>query len=206
MALPLNPYCTVDEVRAKLRNREAAAEGEILTAIGSASRFVDDWLGRDFFFRDFSTTPFRVQNDHIFGDEIILPFLPIITLTSLTYAGVVQVLDTDYYLTQDSRGRTNRIRSLAGPFPESIPPINLILVYGTFGFPQIGPSGTYLATAIPKGMPEHYREATAEIAAAMTGRNQKEIIGTDGNKQTVTDTTIPKTALAILGARKPILI
>ncbi len=206
MGLPVTPYCSVDQVRAKLRNRETIIETEILDAIGAASRFVDDWLNRDFGFHDFSITPFRVQRDHIFADELILPFRPILTLTAVSYGGVPYVLDTDYFLPVDNRGRVTTIQMIAGVWPQSVPPLNLILVTGTFGYLQTDRTGAYSPFAIPTGLPSNITEATAEIAVAMTGRNQKEIIGSDGVKQTITDTTIPKTALAILGARKPILI
>ena len=205
MAKLENPYCEVDDVRGVLRNNIPSAEGEIIGSINAASRYIDQWLGRDFKFHDYSVTPFRVLRDHCFDDEIVLPYSPIITLTSLIYAGQAYVLDTDYYLPEDNRGRKRVIKSLTGAWPDSYPPSNLILVYGTFGYPQTDRTGAYSTQAVPAGMPAEIRQAAQQIAALMTGRLQKEVIGVDGSKQAVTENQIPQVIRNILGSRKPII-
>jgi len=118
MAL-VNPYCTVAQVQAEIRNTAAAITTQLEEAINQASRWIDARLGRDFYQHDYSTTALVLTkwDDVAFGDIIFLPFRPVISLTEVKAITDVYVLGTDYTTTTGGR-----LISLLGDWPISPSP------------------------------------------------------------------------------------
>lgn len=196
----INPYCTVAQVQAELRNDDSALTTEIEEAINQASRWIDDWKGRDWLLHNHSVTALELDkhDSWVFLNEVLyLPFTPIITLTSVTVAGELWVAGTDYVV-KDGATPNARLVAVDGHWPLVCPPDNISIV-GQFGYAQAS------AAAVPTGLPLHVNKAAILIAAAFSGHNQKEVIGLDGAKSTVIDKAIPKTAMALLGSPKIVL-
>lgn len=187
-----NPYCTVTDVQAELRNSEAAIVDIIEDAITAASRMIDERQGRDFYYHDHTTTPVRIDadDDKVFGHVLFLPYRPIITLTEVRVAGEVWGLGTDYVRKAD------KLLSLREEWPVGIDDEDAIFLKGTFGFVQASTAD------VPTGIPATVRRACILIAAALSGHNQKDIVGLDGNRSSVTNKEIPKEAWKLLGAGK----
>ena len=188
-----NPYCSVAQVQGELRNTSLALESTLENAINAASRFIDRWKGRDYFLHDYSTLPLtlRFVSGAFLGEKLLLPYYPIIELTSVTVNDEAWTLDTDYVLHADS----TEIICLDGSWPVRHPTDTVELV-GKFGYDQAA------ETDIPTNLPAEINQAAILIAAAFSGHNQKEQVGVDGVKAQVIDKNIPQSALKILGPRR----
>jgi hypothetical protein len=192
------PYCSIAQVHDELRNADATIDSQLELCIGQASRYIDDYKGRDYYLHDYSSTPLKLDKydgAYVIGDTVFLPYRPIIVLTSITVAGTLWVLDTDYIVKSDRIG--DRIVSLKGNFKSYLcTGTDRISIVGKFGYDQAA------STDVPTGLPAHINKAAILIAAAFSGHNQKTIVGLDGAKTEVIDKMIPKTALALLGTRR----
>lgn len=217
MAL-VNPYCSVAQVQDELRNSDsslAVSGGQLETAINQVSRFIDDWKGRDYFQHDHSSTPLkfdRLDRQWVVGDTLWLRYSPIIVLTSVTVANVVWALDTDYIVKEDDQG--SRIISLHGRF--ALGPCQLEgYVNGIYGagpilgaitdrISLVGKFGYLQATSadVPTGLPGAINKAAILGAAALSGHNQKETVGMDGQKSSIVDKNFPKAFYDLLGKRR----
>jgi hypothetical protein len=97
-----NPYCSVEEVRGELRNSDPAAslDDVIIRAINAASRFIDQYTRRDFFLHDYSVTPLVIDqySRNVFGDQIYLPYSPVIGTMVVEEGTATLVADVDYLL------------------------------------------------------------------------------------------------------------
>lgn len=187
-----NPYCSVADVQARCRDKDAALVPTIEAGINAASRFIDDYKGRDYLYHNHSSTPLKISrfDGAILGEVLFLPYIPIITLTSVVVAGTTWLADDDY-VALDSR----RLCSLDGEWPTLTPPDYIVLT-GTFGYVQA------TSAAVPTGLPEHIRAACSMIAAALADQLQKDQIGLDGQRISISDREIPKRAMLLLGNRK----
>lgn len=199
----LNPYCSVAELIEELKMTAAnvpaasAIEDELKRAIVNASRWIDDFMRKDFFFHDYSVTPLVLDqfSDGVFDKQIFLPYSPVITLTSITSGDVALVADTDF--THDAtRGI---IHSLCGVW-RPLRPGALLSINGTFGYAQA------TTADVPTGIPGHITHATRLVAAAFSGHNRTQVAGLDGQAQMVNVNEIPKTVFQVLGRRAPILV
>jgi hypothetical protein len=152
---PTNPYCSLDDVRRELKNSAADVpadsdvETDILKSIQYASRWVDDYLRRDFFFHDFSVTPMTYTgfDDLVLKRRLLPRYQPIISITKINLAGTDLVENTDYFVMNQSNTDEHFIEALFGDwFPTSrghsawpywgSTQVVTALVYGTFGYTQ----------------------------------------------------------------------
>lgn len=205
--LAQNPYITVEELVEELKGAmpdETNDEGKLDAvkynrAIESASRMVDEYCQRDFYFHDYSTVPLILDqfSKGVFDNRIFLPHDPVISISNMEVAGEVWVADTDYSIDLKS----GIIYSLRGNWYASRPD-NLIKIYGTFGFTQADPE------SVPAGIPGKVIIATRVAAAFFSGDARKEFFPIDGEGPiSVAIHTMPKTFFLALGeARMPILI
>jgi len=202
MAL-LNPYCTIDELKheLKLPVADVSKDSELEEAINNASRWIDDRMGRDFFYHDYSSTPLVLDEfDAVYDGEIFPKFRPIIEITALSQAGVAYVDGTDYVWKAADAHKPDRIIRLGGGLWAPSRPDHLISINGKFGYVQAS------SAAIPTGLPGRIAHAARLVAAAFSGHNRKEIVGLDGQRTEVFTKDIPKLVLDMLGARVPLLV
>lgn len=218
----VNPYCSVAEVQAELKNHNTAfgsdvAADVITLAINRASRWIDDYKCRDYFLHDHSSEVLTITlwDAITMENHLYLPFPNIITLTEVVEGGIVLTENKDFIRFYDKKKReaislirlggtliSFLYRENLSPQPRWMigePPSGLVTLKGKFGYDQ-GSSA-----AIPTGIPEEIRWATIQVASAFTGQNRKEIIGVDGTKESIIDRTIPKTVYDVLGRKGPIL-
>lgn len=193
MAL-VNPYCTVEQVQDELRNRDDALTQEIERAINSASRQIDRWKGRDYFFHDYSSNPLILRGGMMqglfAGRYLLLPYSPVITLTSLSVNDDAQAEGDDYVWAAEDF----KILNLNCDWPTRSTSDKITLV-GTFGYYQESESD------VPRGLPAEINKIAITIAAALSGHNQKEVTSVDGTKVQVYDKNIPRAAEVLLGTR-----
>jgi len=201
---PVNPYCSLAELVGELRQRASdfpaggEKEAELLRAIDRASRWVDDYTGRDYFFHDHSITPllFDEFSGGVYGAEIFLPYKPVISILEFRVGSDVWVENSDYVT---GRGdREGRIHGRRGNFAPTVE--TTITIRGSFGYRQS------VSSQIPEMLPAKIATSTRLVAAAFSGLWRREEVGLDGAKQTITDTTIPQTVYQMLGKRMPVLV
>lgn len=202
-----NPYLSLAELAEELKapipdpltdNDPDKAELELdkwQRAIERASRFVDDWLGEDFFFHDYSTVPLILDqfSRGVYGNQIFLPHKPVIGITRIDFGTELYVADTDYVV--DPSGIVYGTRGDWNPSR----PDGLIKIYGTFGYAQDLPAD------VPDGLPSKVKIASRIMAAVFTGDLKKEFQPLDGDPISIVQTEIPKTVFTVLGKRMPIL-
>lgn len=201
----LNPYCTLDDVKAECKIVSTDRNDELSTAINSASRAIDERCRRDFLFRDHSSSAYRVPSSCIAENKLFLPF-PVITLTEVKLVatdGTETVLAAEDYeyengdglaiLTRDGRWLLEDGFSGDGLLPRrthSRP--SRIYLKGTFGYTWA------VATAPAATLPFNIRRACTVIAAVWSGYSMKQIVGAGGTVESVSQKTIPKEALELL--------
>jgi hypothetical protein len=202
-----NPYLSLAELAEELKapipdpatdDDPEKAQAELdkwHRAIERASRFVDDWLGEDFFFHDFSTVPLILDqfSKGVYGEKIFLPYKPVIGITRIDYGTELYVADTDYVV--DPAGIVYGTRGSWSPSR----PDGLIKIYGTFGYQQDDPE------SVPTGLPSKVKIASRIMAAVWTGDLKKEFQPLDGDPISIVQSEIPKTVFTVLGKRMPIL-
>lgn len=194
-----NPYCTVDQVREELRNKDQSLTEAIEDSIIQVSRYIDDHKGRDYFQHDHSVNPLlldRFDTALIIQDTVFLPYTPIITLTSVTVAGELWVVDTDYIV--KSNGVDARLISMRGSWPLGLA-TDKISILGKFGYEQTG------INQVPTKIPAHINKAAVLGAAALSGHNLKSVVGIDGQASSVVDKNLPKAFWDLLGKRRTFL-
>jgi hypothetical protein len=201
---PVDPYILLAELRQELKMKPTDVpvgsdiEEDMLRAIDNASRWVDSYTQRDFLFHDFSVTPLEFDQFNGFDGFIFPPYTPIISVTKLVFAGTELVLGTQYSV-ENQLPQRQRINNLCGAWKPRRPD-RLLQLYGTFGYVQSNHA------VPPTGLPGSITLATRWVAAAISGRNRKEVVGLDGIKQTLEDSAIGKQVYALLGKRSPILM
>lgn len=190
----VNPYCSVAQVKEVLKRASAdtANEDAIGQSITYASRWIDAYMGRDYFEHDHTVTGITFDEDSdIEGDKLYLPYRPIQSIASVVAAGVTLVSGTDYVTVSKPNG-VEYIRNLGGDWAP-YQPNGLIVVKGTFGYDQAS------SAAVPTGLPGHINWAATEIAAAFSGHNRKEVAGLDGQVMAINNNSIPKSVFDVLG-------
>lgn len=201
---PVNPYITVAELRQELKMKPADVpagsdvEDDLLRAIDNASRWVDEYTQRDYLFHDHSVTPLEFDQFNGLDFQIFPKWTPIITVSKLVFGGTELVAGTDYFVENQINTR-QRINNLKGAWKPRRPD-RLLQLFGTFGYVQAS------AIVPPAGLPGRITIATRWVAAAISGRNRKEVVGVDGIKQVIEDSAIGKQVYALLGKPAPILI
>jgi hypothetical protein len=225
--VPVNPYCTADDVFAELRDvlpaEGADKRNQVLQAIESASRYVDRWRGRDYYFHDHSVTPIEVDeyDSGYTKQAIYLKVSPAIGTVTVNLASIAQTADLDYVLVSKAHqdGTTalqivplSRLGTGSRSWNLNRRLGDILTIYGLFGYDQraikdsdgnitgYGATGTYSAANVPD-VPDVIGMATASIAAAMSGHFKKEFVDLEGQRQTVTSKAIDDVAKEILGAK-----
>lgn len=191
-----NPYCTIQEVRDEIRNDDAAIDSQLERAVNNASRWIDNYVGRDFYLHDHTVTALVIDkwDEAIFENILFLPFRPIISVTELKVAGELWTSEEEYRL------KDNTIVSLNGVWPLGVNEENAIQIKGKFGYDQVN------SASVPTKLPKHINQAAILVAAAFSGHNQKEIVSLEGHKDMVSDKAIPKTVFDILGPKRKVIL
>lgn len=163
MYVPQNPYVALVEVVEELKKDfdETLADlpltDELLRAIERASRWVDEYTQRDYFFRDFTATPMQFDqfSKGVYGDDIFFPTKPIINIEEIWIGADVDTA-TQLNFNADYFFDVNRIYLLPSSrmfvFNAEIPrdrrndcssrgwnlyrPGRILFVYGKSGYPQ----------------------------------------------------------------------
>lgn len=209
------PYCTVEDVQAELQNTDADDAVQLIDSVNAASRWIEDYCSRDFWFKDCSTAgnELEVAPDWCAYNIIYLPW-PVITLTKITVDDVeVPTTDYGYKNPQPGTGCTSKIyregarwmageqRNNVGLLPERVFTMpTVIKLTGTFGFAlsQAGDPPADVVTVPPPTLPQSVRRACTVIAAIWSGKSRKEIIDFSGNKQSLSQKDIPQATMRLL--------
>jgi hypothetical protein len=208
----VNPYCTLDQLKDELKRKrtDASIDDELGEAIVNASRWVDDYLKRDFFFHDYSVTGLVLNqfSSEVIGNQIFLNW-PILSMASASLGSTGLISGTDY-LIQGSAPHDNRILTrlpwIEGNtwysqwtgLTETEPTVPITLM-GTFGYSQGSPTADH--ATVPIGIPGKINLATRLVAAALSGHNRKQVAGLDSQPTEIMDRKIPQTVYDMLGKR-----
>ncbi len=187
--MPLErPYTTIEQVVIETGSSDPELDRVYEFAITQASRFVDRYTHRDFWFHDHTADPFRVPRQWAAGDCFCLPF-PVITLTEVRLRG--EVLDLGDAVDFEEERRIIYVRKQMEPeeFAHSL------TVKGTFGYPLDTTDPDRLP---PPTLPDLVKRATTQIAAAWSGELEKEQIALDGTRVSLLETRIPKESKELL--------
>jgi hypothetical protein len=212
----VRPLTTLREVQKETRNVDTAQEDWFKECINAASRAVEAITGREFWYFDYSSTELVVKEKWVVMSRIYLPW-PIITLTEIKNLGEVVPSEQYYYSGGVIQGlrwwATYRNRPNYSNTGLDGTPIggdheseglfavgstglmsNPLTIKGTFGWPLTD------AVTPPPTLPADLRRAATLLAAAWTMFNRRELVGYDGQKQTLLDSRIPKEVKDILSA------
>lgn len=191
------PYCTLANVQTETKNSESEFDALYVECINRASRWVDEYCSRDFWYHDHSEEDYLVPRGRVIGDIAFLPF-KIITLTGVwVIPNHYDAKTADHKLNEKDfmfEVGKRSITSIFGDFGD-FPFQGKLLLEGTFGFLL---SETDPETTPPPTVPERIRRATTLIAAALSAENHKEIVSFDGNTQDMLDTGIPQEVIPML--------
>lgn len=146
MFTPTNPYIELAELldELKMKSEDASAadvRDDLLRSIQNASRWVDDYTRRDYFFHDHAATPIEFDqfDSGVYGRDLFLPVGPIITVTKVELNGTELDAATEYVV-KNTREDDQRIVALFGDWMNHRcfrnTTRNVIKVYGTFGYLQ----------------------------------------------------------------------
>ena len=182
------PYCTLAEVQSHISNSKEAEEAWLRECINRASRFIEEFTHTDFRFHDHASSPLTVDRKWVTGGYVFLPW-PVITLTAVTDDTTVLVAGEDYRFGAGSREIVRASNWVLHPIED------LVTLTGTFGYQEEAATPNELPCI---GIPTSVRQAAIEIASALSGKNRREMIGLDGNKQSVLERDVPKQALRLL--------
>ena len=209
----LRPYTTRTEVQKETKNSGSEQDDWYLQCINLASRFVEDRCKRDFWFHDYTSSPYQIDRRRVLGTTFVLPF-PIITLTELRIFSDINepndnndVWDTDEYhyvageRTVYAEAEKSGLGVAGSPGHFGLYPFRGFLrVKGTFGYALATEfeTGFDEDTTPPPTLPAGVRRATTLIAAAISDEMHKEQVGLDGGRVELLDTKIPREALTLL--------
>jgi hypothetical protein len=204
------PYCTLADVQAECRNSSTEFHDDLLAAINSASRYIDEHCRRDFLYHNHASTALEIRPEWVAEDTILLPW-PILTLTEIKYAdsyGTETVLETTNYraeapylsrsgrILRSGRWFSREAYTSVGLLPERVFPMQpRILAKGTFGYAPVSGSET---TAPSASIPSPVRRACTVIAAVWSGHSKKQVVMPGGGAESVTTKTVPKEAMDLL--------
>ena len=181
------PYTTVADVQRETRNNDANFVSWFEEVINDASRYVDVFTGADFWFHDYTTNPFFVHPNLVFGNRIFLPW-PVIELDQVSDEGVILSPSTYEYKSRSITAKKNfSNRSWE----------KTVSVKGKFGYNL---ASSYATQNPPVDLPADIRRATTMIASAW--KNRKEVINAEGNRDSLLTSEIPKDAWKLLQRRK----
>jgi hypothetical protein len=196
VTIPLNkPYCTLLQLQKELKNTDADDEDTIKDwhhdCINRASRLIDEYCQRDFWYHDNTADGegvFEVPKQYVCGQYIFMPW-PVITINEIMH-------DDEEWDVEDFRANVGETRITYWTdiafveFEDN----DWLTIDGTFGY-------TITDSEQPPTdakFPEAIRRACIHIAAALTGDMRKEVQALDGSKVSLLDTRIPEEAAQML--------
>jgi hypothetical protein len=220
----LRPYCTLADVQRETQNTDPDDVESFKQAINQASRWIDWYCRRDFYYHDHSTGALSVEENWTAGAKIFLPW-PVITLTQVQTQDVFgssTVLPAESYRVQpsiltacgvivsDTRWVRPDVFTTGGLLPQrSNAMAAMIQLTGTFGYAPVMTSGgspVIDTTKASVDIPMEISTACAVIAAVRSGKSKKEIIDYSGQKQSATVKAIPRDVMEMIGRyRRPIV-
>ena len=184
------PYCTLAQVQKETRNVDTAQADWFRQCVNAASRAVEDFTRRDFWYHDHSSTALEVKDEWVAKSRIVLPW-PIITLTEIEQED--DMVDSENYRFE------NRTIYGAEDWVSRDYEVTL-LVKGTFGYVITA------ETAPPTNLPADLQRACVLIAAAWTAFNRKEVVGGEGGRESVLDTKFPAEATRLLNRYRTLFL
>lgn len=195
------PYCTLADVQLETKNSGSENDDLYLNCINAASRYIDTYCRRDFWFHDYTTTPYRVPRSAILGNDIVLPF-GIIDITEIRYMADSTVSSSpDFALSEIEYyyvpGRT--IINISSTVQINYPFDGKMEVYGTFGYNlALDADDEPILTQPPTDIPAAVRRAATIVAAAWSNERRLESVALDGSKSMVLDNTVNKEVFSLL--------
>lgn len=195
----VNPYCSVSDVQSELHNTEGAVAEWLQSCVNAASRYIDEWRGRDYFQHDYTSTPLVVRGavePYVDGDKLTLPISPVISITSVFDGLTALTAEVDYVLVNAWHDMQRSILVRVGSdWSTGKLASESVRIYGKFGYAQSA------AHEVPAGLPPNVHKAAVLLAAAFSTMEQKDIISADGMRDRVATKTIPPQVQVLLGAR-----
>ena len=206
----MRPYCTIADVKAYIKNHTLDTAVYTL-AINLASRAIDKWCERDFWYRE---ETYRLQDDEITEEGLYLRWA-IRELTQVRVNNEVQSQDSYYFvpITADPFGPNSFIKNLSmrlyntnvqdGAIVNQANRIGFakeVKVTGKFGYSILDES----RMPIDEYFPSAVRRACSIIAGAFTNHNRREEVGVDGQRQSLLSTEIPDEVKKLLKKYKRI--
>jgi hypothetical protein len=200
------PYCTISDVKQYIRNSEFD-DGFYAQAINQASRLVDKFTQKEFWYHNYSQSGYRVYDDDILHESVYLPF-PIRSINKLVVNGET-ISSTNYHYVPITTKVDPRNYSLAKEIGASYTLINTetdkrskVLVYGTFGYAI--KNETQMPTDV--NFPPDIRRACTMMAGTLSDQFRKESIDQEGNRQNLLETNIPYEALELMKKSKRVML
>lgn len=203
------PYCEIEDVKSYIKNSEYD-DGFYSYAINQASRMVDKFMGRNFWYNDYTQKAYRPQD--VFEDRIFFPF-PIRRIDELKVGGNIIGSNSYFYVSieddQEARNFFLQMEFVSESDLSSFAQTELlnkdtrntpkkIEVKGIFGYTITGinqmPTDAYF--------PADVRRATTMIAGTLTDQFRREVVDKDGNKENLLETMIPHDAIKLLKKSK----
>lgn len=214
MATLYRPYTALADVRRETKHSDSSLDDWYIECINMASRLIDDYCKRDFWFHDYSVAPYKVNRRRVLEESVVLPF-PIITLTEVrVFTDIEQTSDsndiweTDEYHFEEGERTIHaeaetewKYAGNPGRFG-SYPFRGFLWIKGTFGYPLTTESGAIPDETPPPTIPTGVRRAATLIASAFSSELRKEQIGLDGVRVELLDTRIPREAKILLSRYK----
>ncbi len=146
---PVNPYISLADLREELKMKPAdipsgsTIEDDLLQAIDNASRWIDDYTRRDFFYHDFTVNPmvFDQWDSGIFERTLLPRCTPIISISEIRREDdSVLVEGTDFVVKKDEPDFQQIVCLTGNWFPSSIlwqgTQRRTLSIKGTFGYVQ----------------------------------------------------------------------
>lgn len=196
--MPLDkPYTQLVDVQKETKNSDSELDAWYIECINRASRWVDEYCQRDFWFHDHLSAGLVCPRDRVMEDCVLLPF-PILTLTGVTvhYDKAVGAVAGNSIDLNTLHWETNwpNLWCDSGVFGD-FPFKGFLTLTGTFGYPLADTDPT---TTPPPTLPQDVRKATTLVAAALSSENHKEALGLDGQRTELLETNIPTEVYALL--------
>jgi hypothetical protein len=195
------PYCILSDVQAETKNSGSENDDLYLSSINAASRYIETYCRRDFWFHDYTTTPYRVPRGSVIGNSIVLPF-NIIDLSEVRYMDDATVTSSpdfalseiEYYFEE---GRSTI--SISSTVEINYPFEGRMEVYGEFGYNlSLDENDDPILTQPPYGLPAAVRRAATIVAAAWSNERRMEGVALDGSKSSILDNTVNKEVFSLL--------
>ena len=154
----VNPYCTLAQLNDELKRSQAdvSIDDELNEAIVNGSRWIDNYLGRDFFFHDHAVDALEFDqfSDQILEDKIFLDW-PVLAITEVLIGTTALTLNTDFSVKGKAPHENRILTLLPAAWNTSVPstwsrelqsnqtnrwnisrPDAVFAIKGTFGYSQ----------------------------------------------------------------------